>query len=467
MATFVTTVTSDSLRKGVTFSNNTGTITADSTLNIVDDFTLSYAIKQISNDTAHFCKGEPEDPSIASGMIYTESVGKKLRLVIFDVNGTDVLSVITDDRVLASNKSKVVQIRYKQSTDLLEVFIDGVPVSYTVETSELYYHTLVSDLTGIDTNNSNMTFGSASGKTDFDGTIYGAMFDLEYLNNTDLNLAFNALEDVVTNLDIYQHLAFVSNRSGVTAIHLMSQDGNDATLINNSFTTPLYLNYSEDGLYIALDDSTNLIANGIDGDGGVLGTPPQPLQTGTKKSTYNYSDSTEYLYVGQNALNGSYDELRVSTNGGTPVVLLQDLSIKYGVAVNNNGNYLYTTENNNIVRYDYPTMTNKVNLYISGTAVFNFVLSKDGTKIAFSKVVGAYYQVFVMNSDGSSPLQITFGSYSSYPSDINIDNSKVLITSYIAGATSQVQLINIDGTNLQNISNNAYFERWATFKPIV
>ena len=467
MATFVTTVTSDSNRKGVAFANNTGTISAGSTLNIVNDFTLSYAVKQLNNDSAHWCKGEPEDPSIASGMIYTESKGKKLRIVLFDVNGTNVLSIITDNRVLASNKSKVIQIRYKQSTDLLEVFIDGLQVTYTIETSELYYHANVSDLTGIDTNASNMTFGSASGKTDFDGILYGAVFDLEYLNNTDLNTVYNTLKDVITSIDSYQQIAFVSNRSGITAIHSMSEDGNDATLINNSFTTPLYLNYNIDGTRIALDDSTSSIATAIDGNGGVLGTPPQPLQTTTQKPAYNYNNSNEFLYVARNTVNGAYDELRVSTNGGTPVVLLQDLSLKFGVAVDSTGAYLYTTENSNIVRYDYPTMTNKVTLYTSGSAIFNFVLSKDGTKIAFSKSVGAYYQTFVMNSDGSSPLQITSGAYSSYPSDINTDSTKILLTSYIAGVTSQIQLANIDGTNLQNISDNAYFERWATFKPVV
>jgi hypothetical protein len=465
MATFVPTVTSDTNRKGVAFTNNTGTIAHASTLNITGDFTLSYAVKQLSNDSAHFCKGEPEDPSIASGMIYTECKSRKLRIVLFDSNGTDVLSIITDNPVLASNKSKVIQIRYKQSTDLLEIFIDGVQVNYMIETSELYYHANVSGLTGIFNNSTAMTFGSASGKTDFDGILYGGVLDLEYLNNTDLTIEYNKLKDVVTNLDSYQQIVFVSNRSGSIKIHEMSEDGNDAIILNSSFVSPIYLKYNNASNKITLTETISNHIRTIDSNGNVL-SDPIPSGLAPRWSSYALDGSDICVYTDQN---GSFSEIYYSIAGATPVatgLLTGDIASPQITA---DGNYLIWSNISQakIQRVDFPSLANLTNLYTASFALYNCVLSRDGNYIGFTQVdASGYEQLFKMGIGGGSPIQLTTGSNSKFFHDFN-DNSTKILYSENNGVVSQLKTMNIDGTNIQNISNNSFNEIWGVFKPIV
>jgi len=467
MATFVTTVTSDSNRKGVAFANNTGTISAGSTLDIVNDFTLSYAVKQLNNDSAHWCKGEPEDPSIASGMIYTESKGKKLRTVLFDVNGTNVLSIITDNRVLASNKSKVIQIRYKQSTDLLEVFIDGVQVTYTIETSELYYHANVSDLTGINTNASNMTFGSASGKTDFDGILYGAVFDLEYLNNTDLNTVYNTLKDVVTSIESYQQVVFVSNRDGLNKIYQMSEDGNDAIVLNGAFTNPDKLHYNLNSSKILLSHTNSTYSNiGLISDTGAIINSDAIAYTTDHRyvPSFQLNDDTVILFD-----SSSNNDIVSSNDGVTTTVVVDNVGTYYNTYPFATIDKIYYLEQKRrIIRGSYPTYSYEAILYtgVSIGDLDNLVISKDLTKIGFSQFISGNWQVCVMNIDGSGYQQITSDANDNKMSDFNSDCTKVLFTKALGGV-EQIHICNIDGTNQVNLSNNAYNEKSPIFKPVV
>ena len=85
-------------------------------------------------------------------------------------------------------------------------------------------------------------------------------------------------------------------------------------------------------------------------------------------------------------------------------------------------------------------------------------VSPDGSKIAYVSeyVEDLYYNIGIMNSDGTNKISITSGYYSDYPVITNRDGSKLAFCRNNDDG-STLYVIRSDGTNLKAISNVAWF----------
>lgn len=87
------------------------------------------------------------------------------------------------------------------------------------------------------------------------------------------------------------------------------------------------------------------------------------------------------------------------------------------------------------------------------------VFSPDGQKIVFvAPGVPGVYEIYIMNSDGSNPTQLTdTKGYNTSPS-FSLDGSKIIFLAEPKGGLTrgngQICIMNIDGSDLKVISNN-------------
>lgn len=79
--------------------------------------------------------------------------------------------------------------------------------------------------------------------------------------------------------------------------------------------------------------------------------------------------------------------------------------------------------------------------------------SPDGTRIAFASYRGGVHQkIFVMNADGTNPVQITTGASEDWGPDWSPDGSKIVFYSSFNG-DGGIYVINTNGTNLTRLTN--------------
>ena len=79
------------------------------------------------------------------------------------------------------------------------------------------------------------------------------------------------------------------------------------------------------------------------------------------------------------------------------------------------------------------------------------VWSPDGTKIAFSSLRDGNFEVYVMNADGSNPINLTNDEEArdTAPS-WSADGSRIVFISYRNGSRG-IYVINADGSNVVNL----------------
>lgn len=458
MAIRVPTVLADSNRKGVVFNNSEGTIPHDASINFTGSFTISYTVKQRNVNCIHYIKGN-DTPS--TGCITIRVVGKKLQVTLFSSNDTNAYQITTVQQVLASVKAKCIQVVFDNVNKTLSIYIDNVSQGVTVTSGGIY----LANLTGftLRQNTSDIKLGSYSGETNFDGDWFGAEFIAKVLNPTELYNQYQTLKDTVT-VEASQKIAFASNRfSGSIGIAEMDENGNDISSLSTARLNVNRLRGSNAGKIIFGHETYE--ADAIDIDGSI--TTPVVLPPGIFGGdfTFEHDDNGIVLYSGPA---GIYNALYRSINGGTPTVLaafsyIRDICAK--------GNYMYYIESAygwHIKRIPYPSLTTPQTLYSEGggnPGLYAMNLSPDGTKIGFSKLISPYFQVFVMDSDGANPLQITFNNWSSYFGGFNQDNSKIVWFAAPDGVHSQIYRANANGTNAENISNNLTVQdSWPIYK---
>ena len=91
--------------------------------------------------------------------------------------------------------------------------------------------------------------------------------------------------------------------------------------------------------------------------------------------------------------------------------------------------------------------TNPVNLTKSTGADVDPAFSADGSKIAFTSSRTGNSEVFVMNADGSGQTNITNSPGSESEPAWSPDGSKIVFTRFISGVGGQIWVMNADGTN--------------------
>lgn len=436
---------------------------ADSTsLDVTQDFSLSFLIQPdpvARNNYILFTKGHPTDPSL--GSISAKCINGVLRVYLHDSNGINSLVYNTTSAILNTTQIIHIEIVWDAINNIFKIYKNAVEqgVSLVLTGS---FHTSPANLPSIRTNNDDVEFGRGTGENPYIGRVFDILYLGRARSSTEVFTYFESIKytGLYTPPEI---IAFTTNRTGTTVIGTMTSEGNDFSVLNSTFNAPNFLNYNYDGTKISFTESNGgTFVTGIYSDGNALPTSPVPPSGADLWGSYNYNDPTEYIY---SKPAGSFLNIFKSVNGATPVPVLEGTRICTAPKVNHTGNYIFwINDYRYIIRADYPSMNNITTLYDAGTGypqnAYNLVVSKDGTMLGFSAIVGGYYRVFIMGSGGANPTQMTFTNDSAYFMDFNSDSSKVI---YMVG--NQLYTINIDGSNNHNISNNAYNESFATFKP--
>ena len=86
------------------------------------------------------------------------------------------------------------------------------------------------------------------------------------------------------------------------------------------------------------------------------------------------------------------------------------------------------------------------------------IFSPDGSQIAYLANPDDYWALFVMNADGTHPVQVTGGDEVSVGLIGWSPNGKqITFASNVAdGETEEIYVINVDGSNQRQVTDNAF-----------
>ncbi len=129
-------------------------------------------------------------------------------------------------------------------------------------------------------------------------------------------------------------------------------------------------------------------------------------------------------------------------------------------------NINYTAMSSDGTKIAYKDMRSQINITdLSGSSRIcvtcsfnertnNFIWSPDSTKLAISISRGSKTSIHIINADGTNLVQVTsWGHYIDSISDWSPDGQKLLFSSNRQENSSQIYSINIDGSDLQQLTN--------------
>ncbi|MFC1562063.1 TolB family protein, partial [candidate division KSB1 bacterium] len=80
------------------------------------------------------------------------------------------------------------------------------------------------------------------------------------------------------------------------------------------------------------------------------------------------------------------------------------------------------------------------------------VWSPDGSKIAYVSNIDSYFDIFVMNADGSDSVNLTMSEYNDDQPDWSPDGTKIVFSSTIPPHQSKLFIMDVDGSNIIQIT---------------
>jgi len=209
-------------------------------------------------------------------------------------------------------------------------------------------------------------------------------------------------------------IAFVSDRDGNHEIYVMNMDGSGQNRLSFIDPVPGRSNWntdpdwSPDGAKIVFDNQAGGIyvvnADGTDQTSlGVIGDDPSWSPDGTK------------IAITQGGTPGRLVVMNSDGTGGTTVA--EPVLDSAGPDWSPDGSKIaFVTSTPHVIALVNSDGTNRVSL--TGGWAATPVWSPDGTMIAYTGNDGNGQEIYVMNSDGSSPTQLTFtdGKENNHPS---------------------------------------------------
>ena len=232
-------------------------------------------------------------------------------------------------------------------------------------------------------------------------------------------------------------IAFIgTSSSGYLEIFVVNADGSNQINLTQKYgyTRPHRLAWSPDGLKIAFEgmsvrrgtstvyvmnaDGSNLVDLNIFSSGGRYESPVWSPDSSKIALSASLGDGMQ-IYV-------------VNADGSNPVNLTQGIGISLGMA-------------------PLPSW------------------SPDGTKIAFANGVpsfGPVSDIYVMNADGSNPINLTQGIGRNANPVWSPDSSKIAFERHDSfGTPSEIYVMNADGSNPVNLTQNPAHDRFPSWSP--
>lgn len=459
-----------------TFASDYAKITANTTLDITGSFRLGFQLKfdQLFLTGTIWSKstGDVNDPLVTSYNIH--SVNGYLRVMISD--GTKFLVYDTTERFFATYKAVQVDIVWDSVNKELKIYKDAVNKTITLNTSQTFYYTSPASFTNLlATPTADLNFGKGQGQESFKGTLGGAIFSARTFTSPEIYSYFLGKEDNVSTPPTTEIL-YASNSSGQYNIWKMYEDGSLPTQVINSSNSLSYARWNSGKTKISYTDNTDSFVFTKNLTSGVsLRNSP------TYCSDFDPLDATKIACVFNNRLGDgsarinfadpdtldSYDTaitpnhsiavynqeqfIRYSNDGSFTVVA------KYGSSGHSITKYNNLLEESSLFHiyeesHSYPIYRNTSGLSIS----------PDGTKVAFSKKTpdGTKYQIFTINIDGTDLTQITAEAYSCEMPVYSPDGTKIAfaVKNGSGGAKHQIHIMNANGSSIIRVSNNSYEE---------
>lgn len=459
-----------------TFASDYAKITANTTLDITGSFRLGFQLKfdQLFLTGTIWSKstGDVNDPTVTSYNVH--SVDGYLRVMISD--GTKFLVYDTSERFFATYKAVQIDIVWDSVNKELRIYKDAVNKTITLNTSNILYYTSPASFTTLlTTPTADLNFGKGQGQESFKGTLGGAIFSARTFTSPEIYTYFLGKEDTVSTPPATEIL-YTSTSTGQYNIHKMYEDGSLPTQVINSSHALSYATWNGSKTKITYTNATdNFVFTKNLTSGISLRNSP------TSYSDFDPLDDTKIACVFNNRTgDGAYrinfadpDAIDSYDTAITPnhsiAVYNQEQNIKYS----SDGSFAIITKYgssghaiakyNNLLEesslvYIYEELHN-IPIYRN---IIGLSISPDGTKIAFSKKIadGTKYQIYTINIDGTDLTQITAESYNCQHPVFSPDGTKIAFSIIIGsgGTKHQVHLMNTNGSNIIRVSNNAYDE---------
>jgi len=169
----------------------------------------------------------------------------------------------------------------------------------------------------------------------------------------------------------------------------------------------------------------------------------------------NLSSSISYSEIVNVASQGYSGLMRVKPEDPNNSVLYQKIigNTSFGDRMPKGGSPLDQTDEDKIKKWieDGATGWTAVGNADDSYSIFGSPFSPDGSKIVFSSNRTGYNEVYIMDIDGSNQTQITNNAYNDYNPLFTPDGKKIVFDSTRDGG-SEIYIMDIDGTNQTNLT---------------
>jgi dipeptidyl aminopeptidase/acylaminoacyl peptidase len=217
-------------------------------------------------------------------------------------------------------------------------------------------------------------------------------------------------------------IAFNSNRDGLTQVYTMNANGSDVVRLTALLDGGFWPAWSPDGWRIAFTGGSRVYVINADGTGLTeVASGARPVEVAS------WSPDGERIAFA-----------RYSTGAWGP----EDI---YLVDADGGGN--------------------EVRLTSDPARDFLPAWSPDGSKIAFVSERDGNAEVYVMNADGSDPVNLTNhpAPDAVWPGSWSPDGTRILFGSGRAGAGGEISVMNADGSDPVVLTQTPFAERWASW----
>ncbi len=266
-----------------------------------------------------------------------------------------------------------------------------------------------------------------------------------------------------------QPILFTTNRDGNNEIYKMSEDGTNQQRLTNSPESESGALWSPNGQKILYGKANQIWTMNADGSNQTLIS-----QADGSNGLFQWSPNGQKVSYTRTETGGTDQMWTMNADGSNKTRLTNTTTNDHFASWSPDGNKIAFGRCDATFVCDIFTMnadgTNQVNLTPTNPNDDDLPRwSPDGTKIIFgSSSTGSDYNVYSINPNGTGLMQLTNGVLPIIyfnPSLVSPNGTKVAML-YRAGAitTQEVATVNLDGTNLMNLTNNSaldFFNAWS------